>query len=185
MKIRPIKKDKKAQSFFDIAVFIVLTTLVVIGFIIFIYVFNIATTNIVSIQNQPGSVVNITQAGQMTFGKMNTGLQTSLQYVGIAIILGMFISILVSNFLVKNHPAFFFMYVGMTLICTILAILISNSYSDIMTNSVLSATAQSQTGLNYIMLHLPYIIVVVGIVGGILLYMGIIRDEGSGGLGGE
>lgn len=174
-------RRKKAQSLFDIIIFAVIVFLLVVGFVIFKVVFHIATTNFISIPTPAGSIVNMSQVGQQTFGNFDNGLN-SLRYVGFAIIFGMIISIFVSNFLVQNHPAFFFIYIGIAILGIILSVFISNSAQSLMANPLLSSTYNNTfPEFAFVINYLPIWVGVIGLFGGVLLYLGIPKSGGEGG----
>lgn len=173
--------NKKGQSFFDVMIFMVFAFLLVIGFGIFIYVFGQANALTSTITTPANSIVNITAVFNQTFGELNNGLQ-SLRYVAFAILFGMIVNILLSNFLVKNHPAFFFLYLGITILAVILSAFISNSASTIINNPIFASTfANSMPEGTFILNYLPIWVAVIGFFGGVILYIGITRDEGTGG----
>jgi hypothetical protein len=183
MKLKPIKikKKKKAQSFFDIIVFMVMVFFMIVGFVVFKYVFHTASTNFIGIQMPSNSPVNMSSVAQQTFGNMDIGLG-SLRYVSFAIIFGMIMNILLSNFLVKNHPAFFFLYLGITVLAVILSVFISNSAQGLMANPLFASTfTDSFPEGTFVLNYLPLWVTFIGFLGGIILYIGIIRDRETGG----
>lgn len=181
MKLKPLKQNKKGQSFFDIIIFMVIIFFMVLGFVIFKFVMHTATNNVVSIVTPANSVVNITDTFNQTFGYFDTGLN-SLRYVAWAIIFGMICNILLSNFLVRNHPAFFFMYIGITVLAIILSVFISNSAETLINNSILGSTfTQNFPEGTFVLQYLPIWVAVIGLFGGVILYLGIIRDRDTGG----
>jgi len=91
------------------------------------------------------------------------------------------ISILVTNFLVKTHPAFFIVYIFVVIAAIIASVYISNQYETLMTDNVIGTTLSEFTGSSFIMLSLPIWTSVIGIFGGIFLFAGILRDREAGG----
>ena len=180
MKLKPIIKNKKGQSIFDIIIFMVIVFLLVIGFVLFKFVFNTVSNRMASIQTPANSPINITDISDKTFGLMNIGFN-QLNLIGLVIIFGMIINIFVSNFMVKSHPAFFFIYIGITFLAVILSVFLSNSFEALMSNSALSSTFADFPALVYVMLYLPIWVTVIGFMGALFLYIGITRDEGTGG----
>ena len=103
-----------------------------------------------------------------------------LQWVAIVFILGMIISIFISNFFIKAHPAFFIIYLLLTVVAVIFGAFLSNAYESILnSNNALQPTMNAFTGANFIMLRLPYFAAVVGIFGAIILFINVMRDSGG------
>ncbi len=124
---------------------------------------------------------NLTQITDDTFGKVNVSFQ-QLKWGSYLLILTLGISILVSNFLVKAHPVFFIPYILMVVAAVMVSIFISNGYESLLgTDQALAGTLLGFSGSNNILLNLPLWVAVIGIFGGIFLFIGIIRDRGQGG----
>lgn len=167
-------------SIFDLIVWIVVITIMLVFFAGFYYGFGIMKDQVTSIVI-PNSPINISQAGEDTFGQVHTGL-ASLKWIALVITISMIISIMVSNFLVKAHPVFFIVYIMMTIVGVFLSVYIANAYESILVSSnPISTTLQSFTAMNFIMLHLPIWTTIVGIMGAIFLFIGIIVDRDQGG----
>ena len=125
--------------------------------------------------------INISKAAGETIGAVNANIGM-YRLIALALIFGFFLSIIISNFLVKSHPAFFILHILITIIAVILAAYVSNAYNDqILPNATIGSTLQGWSGVNFIMTNLPMFVAIVGIIGGIFLYSGIPRDVGLGG----
>lgn len=118
--------------------------------------------------------VNMTKASDDTFGQLNSGVG-ALRLVAIVLIFGYIVSIIVTNALVKVHPLFFFAYVLITLLAVILSAPISNAYENILMSNVFDGTLASFTGANWMMLKLPIVVTVLGLLGGVFMFINIIR----------
>lgn len=171
---------KKKGQLFDIFVILVVMFVTFLFFAGFLYGYNLLTAQVTSVQTD-SSIVNITSAAQSTFGQINTGLQ-SLKWISLVIVISMIISIMVSNFLVRAHPVFFIVYVMITIAAVIFSVYISNAYESILTASnPLTAELQSFRGMDYIMLHLPIWTTIIGFIGAIFLFIGVVVDRDQGG----
>lgn len=160
--------------------------IIIVGFILLIFIivwmvgFSLLSNTLTSITSQPNEPTNVSQAATDTLGQVNSGLSVWYWAVG-AIVVGLFISVFISNFLVKSHPVFIIPYVIIVVIAIIFSTVISNAYeSAILGNTVLADQASNFGGANLIFLNLPIWITVVGILGAIFLFIGIIRDKGAG-----
>lgn len=158
--------------------FISLVVLVVLGLLLYGFtIMGDAVSNIGTV----GSV-NVTAVSEQTFGIAIPAITQWLPILGFVILIGGAISILISNFLIKAHPAFIFVYLIGTILAIIAAAYISNFYVDTLLNDpVIGAALANFTAGNFIMQWLPYFAAVIGIFGTIFLFMGILRDRTSGG----
>jgi hypothetical protein len=104
-----------------------------------------------------------------------------LDIVGFCMIFGMVLTIIISNFLVKAHPVFFVGYVFVGILAVVLSIIISNAYSDMLNDATLGQELMKAKIGTFIMLYLPIWVTIITFLGAILLFAGIMRDEGAGG----
>jgi len=184
--IADFKDDETAQfSVFNIYTFMVVAFLAVLLFGGLIYVMglvngvmhNVGVANEVNI-GQPG-YTNMTLASDETFGVVNDSIQ-ALRMVAIVYILAEGITIVITGFLVKIHPLFFFAYVLIVSLGIILAAPIANAYYNLLGSGVFGGVLPSFTGANWLVLNLPYLVLVIGILGGIGLFINIVRGGGEG-----
>lgn len=126
---------------------------------------------------QPG-YVNMSQAANATFGKVNEGIQ-SLRLVALSLVFTMILSYVLMSAMVRAHPSFFFVHVLITMLAVFLAVPISNSYESLMNSSIYDGNLASFTGVNYLILNLPTIITLLGFLGGIFMFVGMIRPQGG------
>lgn len=183
MKIKPIKikKNKKAQSILDVFIFVAITIVIILFFVLMAYGIGLINTNLRGIDigaNKLG--LNLTTTSDATFGKLNVGMGV-LDIVGFCLIFGMIITIIISNFLVKAHPVFFIGYVLVGILAVIMSIMLSNAYSTMLGDATLGVELNKAKIGTFIMLNLPIWVTVVTFLGAILLFAGIMRDEGAGG----
>lgn len=171
----------KRGALTDIFIWMAVGFVCVVFFGLWIYAHNLLTNSLLELgQRVSSSSTNITYATEVTFGAINVGLG-ELRWLAVILFVGMGISILLSNFLVKAHPAFFIVYLFLSILAVIFAVYISNAYEGLMTNEVFGVTLSSFSGGSWILLHLPIWASVVGIFGAVFLFAGIIRDSGTGG----
>lgn len=170
--------NKKAHII-DILVWIVVGFVTLMFFALWLYAHGILTDRLIEMDTG-SSIINVSEAAESTFQPVHEGLG-GLRLVAFAIIFATAISILVSNFLVKAHPAFFILYIFIIVIAIIFSVYVSNTYEDLMANTVFGASLTSFTAGSFIMLHLPLWTTIIGIFGAIFLFIGIQRDRGIGG----
>ena len=98
-----------------------------------------------------------------------------------AIIFGSIIAIMVSNFLVKAHPVFLVPYIFFVVISVVFSAYISNTYEDLLNTGTLAQTLQGFSFANFFFINLPIWMTIIGVMGGIMLFIGISVDRELGG----
>lgn len=161
----------------DLIVLMIIGFVAVLFFAGWIYANNQLTDTLLNV-NSPNA--NITDATEKTFVKINESL-AGLKWLAAAIIFGSILGIMVSNFLVKAHPVFFVPYILFTIISVIFSAYISNAYESILSSGILASTIQEFTFANFFFLNLPVWITIIGLAGGIMLFIGITVDREIGG----
>jgi len=190
MKIERIiepKKNKKG-SILDLFIWMVVAFVIVLFFGIWIYGYGILSDTmsnmnlVINISNTGyGLGVNVSATSDQTLGVVNSVQKNALHSLAFIMIVMMGLTIFLTNFLVKSHPAFFIVYVIVVIAAIICSVYISNQYESLMSNEVLGETLSEFTGASFIMLSLPLWVAVIGIFAAMFLFMGIIRDSGAGG----
>lgn len=170
----------KNGSVIDIIIFMVMAFVIVMFFALWVYGFNLVSTTMDTMDQGIGDTT-IAEISQKTIGQVNSAQQTWLPILATVLIFGMILTIFMSNFLIRIHPAFFLVYLLVIIGAVITSAYISNQYEDLMTNEIIGETLQSWTMPSFFMLWLPYIVTAVGIFGSIIVFAGILRDEGLGG----
>lgn len=122
--------------------------------------------------------VNMTQASDATFGQMNQSIQ-SLRMVAIVYILSLAVCIIITNFLQKMHPLWFFAYMLIAMLAIIFAPTISNAYESLLNSGIYDGTLSSFTASNFILLNLPMIVMFISVIGGIGLFVNLLRQDGG------
>lgn len=163
-------KNKKA-GFTDLFIFMIIAVALVFICGVMIFVGGKAQTEI---QNTIGDRMigqaNTTLIIQETIGAVNQSYQ-ALYWISIFLIVGMVISIFIGSYLVTTKPIFFIPYLFITIIAIIVSVGLSNAYEQVISNPTLASTFAGFTGANYILLQLPIWITVIGIVGGIIMFV--------------
>jgi len=156
----------------DLFIFMILALAIVFICGVFIYIGGIATTEIhekLDGTDYAGNE-NVTQIVDQTFGKVGQAYQ-SLYWISIMLIVGMIISIFIGSYLVTTKPIFFIPYAFIVIIAVIIAVGLSNAYEQVIADPTLASTFAGFFGANFIMLQLPIWIAIIGIVGGIIMFV--------------
>ncbi len=172
-------KNKQA-GIMDIFIFMVIAFAVVLIFGAFIFIFGILDTTFSEIDVIIGDNTTFSSITDTSFTPFNEGVQ-QLRIIAVAIVFGMFVTIIVSNLFAKAHPIFLVVYFMITIIAIIVAVPVSNAYELLLTDSVLGATYQSFLGMNFLLLNLPMIVGFMSLIGALALFIGITRDRELGG----
>lgn len=183
--------DTKGQftnfSVFNIFTFAIIIFVAVLFFGGLIYVTGLLNTVFqqAGISNDANSgqagYVNLTQAADRTIGQMNNSIQ-DLRLVALALIFAMIVGVFISNSLIKIHPAFFFVYVLIVILAVMFSAPISNAYETTLNSGVYDGLLTTFTGANWVLLNLPLVTALVGVLGGIFLFINVIRVGNEGGL---
>lgn len=130
-----------------------------------------------------GSVgnLNVTNITKTVFEPATRDMLNGLNIIAFIILAGGAFSILVHNFLVREHPAWFIVYILITILAVIVSAYISNEYMDLLSNEIIGDTLSGFTMGNFIIQYLPYWSAVIGILGGVFLFIGALRDGELGG----
>jgi hypothetical protein len=170
--------EMNRKGFMDLITFAIIGLGMVIIFAIFIYVFGAIKTALYAVPST--ATVNITQATNMSFGKIDV---TGLRNLAVVIMFSMVLTIFITNFFIKAHPIFFVPYIFAVILAVILSAYISNAYQGILADPFMQSLLVDFKGMNYILMYLPIWTTIIGIIGGILLFANIMRDrEDAGGI---
>jgi len=168
------------KGIFEVIVFLIVAFIVFLFFASWMYGFGLITEQVEGLGITDNNI-NLTDAGKNTFGQVNSALP-ALKWIALVMVIGMIMSIMISNLFVKAHPAFFIVYILITIVSVVLAVSISNAYESLLTSAnPLTDTLQSFGAMDFIMLNLPIWALIVGIMGAIFLFIGITLDRESGG----
>ena len=176
----------KRGGFSDLFLLMIMSVAIIFICAIFIYIGGIAQNQLHATMDnmtQFGSA-NVTQVIDQTMGHVNQAYQ-SLYWISWFLIGGMIISIFIGSYLVTTKPVFFIPYIFIVIIAVIVSVGISNAYEMVIADPTMSATFAGFVGANFIMLQLPIWIAVIGITGGIIMFvrMGSRESDIYGGLG--
>jgi hypothetical protein len=169
----------------DLFIFMILAFAIIFICAIFIYLGGRATDQIHETMDGMDGIAgegNVTEIIDDTFGAVNRSYQ-ALYWISWFLIVGMVISIFIGSYLVTTKPIFFVPYAFITIIAVVISAGISNAYETVIADPTLASTFAGFTGANFIMLQLPIWISVIGIVGGIIMFvrMGSKENELYGG----
>lgn len=171
------KKLFRKAGIFDLILAIALAFILAITLVLFSFAQHKLHTKLLenapAFQNALGSSGNATEIINNTFGQVGTAY-SSFKWISVTLIFGFFISILVSAFLVRTHPAWFIGYIFVVVIAVVISVYVSNTYETLMNNPTLAETFLTGFfGQNWIFLHLPTWVTIIGFIAGILMYINL------------
>lgn len=177
-------KNKKG-SFGIIIFFLVLLTLLIVGFMgVMIWsVMDIASDEITPIMSELGMVgnTNLSQASDYSFGVADTFVQAMPWIIAFGYVIALIFT-LVFIFVVgyTPHPAFIGLYLVLMILLIFGCIIMSNMYQDIYTGTDdVASRLQEQATMSYLILYSPFIMAVIAIIGGILMFTRQSASEGG------
>ena len=183
---RIVKKDKRGQlSSFSVFNWMILGFLAIVMFAGFIWTMGQLKDvfDDVGLQNEKNAgsqmYVNMSKASEDIWGTAYESIK-SLRMVGSVYLLAFGASIIIIGFLEKKHPFLFFVYILITLLAIIFAPTISNAYETLLSSGVFEGELKTFTASNFILLHLPAFVLVIGALGGIGLFINLIKPGGEG-----
>lgn len=170
--------------------FSILLIILIIGFIATMVwgVIDIASDEITPIMKDLGMVgdTNLSQAAEYSFGVADTFIQALPWVIALGYVM-VLIFTLVFVFIVgyTPHPAFMALYLMLMFLLIFGCVIMSNMYQDIYTgNDDLASRLQEQTIMSYLILHSPFIMAMIAVIGGVLMFARQSSSEGGGIQGG-
>jgi len=174
-------KSKKA-GFTDLFIFMIFAFIIILISGIFIYIGGEAEDQLhESMDGMTFGDANTSETITNTMGVVSVTYD-ALRWISIFLIFGMIIAIFIGSYMVTTKPIFFIPYIFILFIAIILAVPISNSYETLRADATIGSTFTSFTGSNFIMNYLPIIVAIVGITGGIIMFVRMGRKEEFGGI---
>lgn len=182
-------KNNKGQ--FEIFwVFVIFATVLVVGIVasLLIGVANFTSKTITPVVEDLGMIdsYNVSEAGSLTFGTLNSLIGMLPMIVGFTyLMLLVGCIILVVMYRGTANMLFIGLFFALMLLMLLVAVLGSNFYQDFYDgDDELALELQSQTMLSFLILNSPYIFAVVGFICGIFLFSGRQNENyGYGGAG--
>ena len=183
--MRKIKMDNKKGAIGIILFFVVLMGVLVLGFIgtMVWSVLDIANDEISPIMKELGMVddVNVSQAAEYGVNVVDGFVGSMPWLIAFGYVMALIFT-LVFVFMVGYNPspAYFAFYISLMLLLIFGCVIMSNMYQDIYTGSdEISTRLQEQTIMSYLILHSPWIMSLIAVVGGVLMFG--MKNMGMGG----
>lgn len=173
--------NNKGVAVADILIFIASAFIITLVLAFFYYSFGKVNNVMINIGGGNNSLgVNISEISYSTFNQVYLGM-ANLKSLAFIMIISYIITILISGFLVRSHPAFFGIFIFSSLIAIVFSVYISNAYEGLLNQNILEGTLLEFGASTFILLHLPSITAIISIFSGIILFANILRDDSIGG----
>jgi hypothetical protein len=167
--MRKIKGKQGGMT--DIFIFMIFSFVILLISGIFIYMGGQITSEVHDkMDTMQFGDANTSQVIDESLGAVNTSYQ-SLYWIAVFLMVGMVLSIFIGSYLVTTRPIFFIPYFFIIIIAIIIAVGISNAYELIIDDPTLASTFAGFLGANFIMLKLPIWITIIGVAGGIIMFI--------------
>lgn len=183
---KPLKNKKGAVT--DLFVWLIVCFVIIVVLGSFYFMGDILNTKLTEqIPNLQRSLgvetesANATAIVEGSIGKLNASFE-SFKWISVMLMVGMLLSLVLSGFLVKIHPAFFIANLFLIVICIIVSVPLSNTYERLYNDATLGATFQGFFGASYIWLNLPIWVVVAGFLSVIVMFISMSRGDSTGGM---
>lgn len=168
-------RGKKADAS-DGIIILVMIFFLAVSFIVAAFV-NSKISTIISTTalNQSDSAAKIVQS----VDKVTTnGIQQGFVMMFVFMVIGT----ILSSFLVRVHPAFFFLYLIFAAVTVILGAILGNVYSNFINNATMAEVAAQQPQINWIMSHIVVIMISTIAISVLVLFAKPPEFGGGGGM---
>lgn len=185
MKMLIKRKDKRGNAIGIIIFFLVLFTILIVGFIaaIVVSLIDYAGDEITPIFQDLGVAgpSNFSEYSEFTVVQVNRVIQALPWIVGVGYVIMLIFSVIFAmSYSFSPHPVYIAFYIVMILFLIMGSIVLSNMYEDIYDGTDIIATRlQEQTILSFMILYSPMIMALISFITGIFLFT---RNEGVGGI---
>lgn len=170
----------KTGGFTDLFIFMIVAFVLVLFSGVFIYITtetydqleeSLPKMDLVGDGNNNASVVL-----ENTLGIANASFQ-ALHWISIFLIFGMIIAIFIGSYMVTTKPIFFIPYLFIVIIAVVVAVAISNAYELLYNDATLTSTFAEFVGASWIFAKFPIIVGIIGMVGGIIMFVRMGKRE--------
>lgn len=105
------------------------------------------------------------------------GLRTSLPFLVYFMIFGFIIALGMSAYLTCKNPIFFVLHLLFTFLITYFCIILSNTYSKLLSNPFINSMMLDFTIYNKVMLYLPQIVFFTSLLFGVIAFVNLIKPQ--------
>lgn len=143
---------------------------IVVMMFVLALVFLLATSMYTNINNSLQSSDTISDNSKTILSNFNTKFPKVLDNAFVFILAGLILAVLIGGFLIRDHPAFFFVAMFMLIFFVALSAIFANVYHDVANSEAFSASAANYPKMQHIMNNFPVYAAVFGGLIIIILY---------------
>jgi len=178
--MRSILIKNKKGGFTDLFIFMIVAFVIVLFSGIMIFISNETTDQLHESLDNMGLAGdgnnNASVVIDNTMGKTSLTFN-ALYWISVFLIFGMIIAIFIGSYMVTTKPIFFIPYLFIVIIAVIVAVPMSNAYETLSADPTLASTYAGFIGSNWILAQLPIIVAIVGVTGGIIMFVRMGKRE--------
>jgi len=186
--MRSLIKEKKG-AIGIIIFFLAIFSVLILGFIgaMAVGIIDFVSDELTPIMEDLGMVdnTNVSEAAGYTFGTVDKVVQALPWLVGFSYVMALIFTLVFVMLVGYNpHPAFMGFYIALMLLLVFGCVIMSNMYQDIYTGTnEIALRLQEQTLLSYMLLHSPFIMVLISVIGGVIMFSRMSTGGGGGSYG--
>ena len=176
MKLRPITKQNKKGAGEIIIFFLVLFTILIVGFaaVIIMSIVDFGSDTLTPVMNDLGVIgsSNMSEYSGYSIDKLDDVIQAFPFIIGLCYVLALVFTVVFAMSMRMNpHPVFIALYFAFMLLLVVGSIVMSNIYEDLYeSNDEIGTRLQEQTLMSYMILFSPLIMSIITIIAGIFLF---------------
>ena len=169
----------KKGGFTDIFLFIIFAFVIGLIVIVFLYIGNEAVTKLheeMDGMDLDDGSNNVSVVIDNTMGVVNASYQT-LKWTSILIMFAMILGIFIGSYMVQTKPVFFIPYLFIVIIAIVVSVGIANGYETLTADPTLASTFAGTNAMNWFLLHMPLVVTLVGMFGGLIMFSRLGKGE--------
>lgn len=116
------------------------------------------------IANNLTSQMGISSQINNSFTATTNTAKNTLSTVWMIVFGGLLLSLMITAYFVPSHPIFAVPFIILLMIAFMVSIALSNAYSELSANAILSGAAAEQSLIGFIMTNLPLTTLVIGVI---------------------
>lgn len=169
------------KGFIDQLTIVIVMGIVLTFLVLAFFVWAFAAPYVADASNEINTIVSsadfssgtpeVANATAASITPINSSIQ-QLQWISYAMIIVLFIGFVVMCFYVRTYPFLAFIWIAIIIMIVFMSIFLSVSYQDAREDIHTQWANQ-----NYLLEYLPHIITVMGIIGGIIMFVLATRDS--------
>ena len=159
---------------------------VLVSLILVFFVFQLIGPPLVSVVQTSNTIIqeslassgdgNLTAAGEASFQPAADSLN-NFEWISYTIFIVLILTWLIMCFYVRTYPFLMVIWILLVIVLVALSLYLSVVYQDLRLDPTLGTYYQSWENTDYFLQFLPAIVVIVGIIGGIIMFAILSRDN--------